>query len=222
MFDLKNTPDKIQNGNATLRIRAAEGETPELLIMDDIGESWEGGIKAVDVRSFLGDNPGKVTARFNSYGGDAFEGIVIHNAFQEHGNVEAVVDGIAYSAASIAALGAKKLTMKEASSFGVHYAWTVVAGNRKDLKAADEWLANVDSHIVSTLQNKSGADEDQANKWLAGTSDGTIFTAAEALEAGLIDEVIPLKKPKEEKPNDHAKHAIALQQKRLRAKLAAR
>lgn len=192
MFDVKSAPQASKE-QTKLKI-SANGN--ELMILDDIGKDFMGnGISAADVTDFLKSRSGdQVTAHFNSFGGDAFEGIVIHNAFVEHGDVTAVIDGIAFSAAAIAASGAGKLIMNEASSFGVHRSWTVAAGNQNQLRAAIDWLDTVDEHQISVFSSKTGASRDQIIQWLDGPGDGTVFSAAQALENGFADEVIPIKK----------------------------
>ena len=200
MFDLKNTPHPIVKASSGKTIKiVAMAETPELMIMDDIGGDMFGdGIDASEVKAFLSKHRStEVVARFNSFGGDAFQGLVMHNAFQEHGNVKAIVDGIAFSAASTAAMGAKTLVMNEASSFGVHRAWTLAMGNQKEMQAAIEWLDQVDQHMIAIIQNRTGAKLEQVEAWVDGTDDGTIFSAQEALDAGFADEIIPLKKQRE-------------------------
>ena len=165
------------------------------MIMDDIGENpFGGGIAAETVKGFLSANQGvEVVARFNSLGGDAFEGLVMHNAIAEHGNVTAIIDGIAFSAASIAAAGANRLVMQEASTFGIHRSWTGAAGNIHALAATIEWLDSVDEHQISIFTARTGRSRDEVVAWLEGTDDGTVFSAAEALAAGFADEVIPIK-----------------------------
>ena len=224
MFNLKAAPRAIVKAaeeSATLCIRAMEGETPELMIMDDIGEDFTGGISAISVKEFLSNHKGsEVKARFNSFGGSAYEGVVMHNAFQEHGNVTAIVDGIAYSAASIAASGAKRLVMQEASDFGIHYSWTIAAGNAQNLRGAIEWLDSVDEKQIAVFMNRTGKDRETIEAWMKGTDDGTIFSANEALEAGFADEVIPLSNRSTERASKmaHGRIAAELKQKLIRSK----
>ena len=214
MFDLKLTPKSIQNAsesNDGMRIYARSGENPEIQIMDDIGEDMFGnGISSKEIVGFLDSHKTQtVKARFNSYGGDAFEGLVIHNAFQQHGNVEATIDGIAFSAASIAASGAKRLLMNEASSFGIHRSWTVAAGNSNNLQAAIEWLESVDNHQINIFANRTGKSIAQVTEWLEGSDDGTVFNASDAVRHGFADEVIPLRNQRETTAAKATNHAFA-------------
>lgn len=143
--------------------------------MDDIGsDNYGGGVSAVDVGDFpKKDRSQPVEARFNFFGGDAYVGLVIHNAFKEHGDVTAIIDGIAFSAASIAAAGAKTLLMRKHSDFGIHRSWTIAAGNRNQLAGVMEWLDSVDLHQIDIFHERRGQDREQIVDWLDGTNEGT-------------------------------------------------
>ena len=83
--------------------------TLEILVYDDIGENfWDGGgVTAKSVKQQLDQAPNysKILLRINSPGGDAFEGVAIYNVLRAQKKpVEVAIDGIAASAASIAAI----------------------------------------------------------------------------------------------------------------------
>lgn len=183
-------PKGLSSEGTSFKILAAH-ETPELRIMDAVGADMFGeGIRATEVRDFLAEYPGNVTARINSFGGDVYEGLAILNAFLDHGNVTGVVDGIAFSAAAILAMGCQELHMNMASDFGIHRAWTITAGNRNELAAAIEWLDLVDQHQIDLFSQKTGASPEQVEQWLNGTDDGTIWSASQAFELGFCDRVL--------------------------------
>ncbi len=204
MFNLSKTPEVIQAASTgSCRIQALDTSTagkPELMIMDYIGEDAYGdGMAATTVKSFLDSHRGQqVVTRWNSFGGDAYEGLVMHNAIAEHGNVTAIIDGIAFSAAAIAVSGAKTVIMQEASDFGIHRSWTGAAGNIHKMAAVIEWLTAADEHQISIYTKRTGESREQIIEWLEGTDDGTIFGSRAALEAGFADEVIPIGKRNEE------------------------
>ena len=200
MFNLSKTPNVIKlaaEHSPQMKIVCVDGDVPEMMVMDYIGEDgWGGGVPASEVIAFSRKHKGKdISVRFNSLGGSAFEGIVMHNALQEHdGKVTAYIDGVAFSAASFAAVGAGRIVMQAASSFGIHRAGTIAIGNAKTFRGVTEWLDAIDAHQVSIFANKTGKDEATVNSWLDGTDDGTLFSADEALAVGFADEVIPLAK----------------------------
>lgn len=218
MFNLSKTPESIKAESAksqSIKIMAMEdGDTPELLIMDRIGKDyWGDGVAAEDVATFLTKHKNtEVKARINSFGGDAYVGLVIHNAFANHGNVTAVVEGIAFSAAAVAAAGAKKLSMFAESDFGIHRAWILAAGNVNELKATIEWLEAIDDHQINIYERRTGADREQIIKWLEGTADGTVFSAQAAFDAGFADEIITPGQQREES-NSSAEKRIAAERR---------
>lgn len=76
-----------------------------------------------------------IELEINSYGGDVFAGIDIMNTLRAHkGNVTLTITGIAASAASIIAMGADKIRMFSNTQLMIHNAWTIVAGNAKELR----------------------------------------------------------------------------------------
>ena len=171
----------------------AAAKDGELRIMDFIGEDMFGtGVSAVSVLDYLQDHKGEpVTARINSQGGDVFEGLAMYNAFLEHGNVTAVIDGLAFSAAAILCMGAKSVQMKKASNFGIHRAWTVAGGNSVALRGVIEWLDVIDSHQMEIFGEKTGLGTDDVKHYLNGSAnDGTVWAAADAVKVGFADKVI--------------------------------
>lgn len=199
-FDIKATPQTVveasQAEGFSIRCMDAGDGPAELMIMDDIGKDpWGDGIAASDVVSFLSSNKGKpVNVKINSFGGSAYEGLVMYNAFLEHdAEITATIQGIAFSAATMPAMGADKLIMSAQSDFGIHRAWTVAGGNQNQLKGVLEWLASVDNHLLDVYEDKTGASREQIENWMDGTDDGTVFNATEALENGFADEVLPSK-----------------------------
>ena len=221
IFNIGKTPKTIKAASekdSALKIVAMEdGEVPELLIMDDIGRDfWGDGIPASEVVNFMARNKGSdVHVRVNSYGGDAYEGLVMHNAFAQHdANVTATVEGIAYSAATIAIGGCSKIQMYNRSDFGIHRAWSFAIGNINAMKAAQEWLESVDEHQIGIFMDKTGEDREKIIEWLEGTDDGTIFNANDALAAGFCDEIIT---PKKDDSSDASKKNKKKASKRIAA-----
>ena len=199
MFNLSRTPNIIAKASESAKrltaVASPQADGPELMIMDYIGQdSFGDGMAATTVKDFLATHRADpVTVRWNSFGGDAYEGLVMHNAFAEHGNVTSIIDGIAFSAAAIAASGSKIIKMQAQSDFGIHRAATSVYGNLNQLRGVIEWLEAVDEHQINAYIAKTGASRDTIIGWLEGTDDGTLFSADEALAAGFADEIIPLR-----------------------------
>jgi len=223
-FNMSVVPQCVKDAaqTSTFRIQCKDdGPTTELLIMDDIGSDWVGeGSTAQGVQSFLAANRHRpIDMKVNSLGGSFYDGLSMFNSLLDHPKeVTATITGIAFSAATLPVMAADKVIMPEASDFGIHRAWVLTMGNATELEDAVDWLKSVDDHAALLYQSKTGATLEQVNAWMDGKSDGTKFTAKEALAAGFCDEVIPIK---EEKPaTAHMARAAALiQQKRIAARL---
>lgn len=157
----------------------------EILIYGDIG--WDNTAKAVDeqLKTFK-DEP--VTVRINSGGGDVYEGIAILNALRGYaGEVTAVIESIAASAASFIAVGiGGKVIARPNAEVMIHKAWTMLAGNADDIDKAKADLARQDVKIAGIYAGKAGGELDD---WLALMSAETWYTAEEAQDSGLVDEV---------------------------------
>ncbi|WP_018024093.1 head maturation protease, ClpP-related [Corynebacterium ulceribovis] len=161
----------------------------EILIYGEIG--WDVTPKAVVEQ--LNGTDGPVTVRIDSYGGDVYAGIAIMNALRRHADtVTVVVDGMAASAASFIAVGGgDRVVMSPNSSMMVHGAWTFADGNATKLSEVADDLAKITENIAGIYGEKSGQSSEY---WLAVMEKDTTYSADEAVEAGLADEVATLEK----------------------------
>lgn len=169
-----------------LEVRAAAADKPaEILIYDEIGY-W--GVTAKDFTKALIDaGEGPIVVRINSPGGDVFDGIAIHNAIKQRGNVTAVVDGVAASAASFIMIAADTVSVHEAAMVFVHKAWGFTVGNEDDHLEQAITLGKIDGVLASMYAEKTGKPVDDMSAVMRAE---TWFTSSEALAAGLVDEVL--------------------------------
>lgn len=156
----------------------------EILMYGTVG--WE--ITAAETIAKLADMTGDVTVRINSYGGDSFEGVAVMNALRHHdGQVTAVIDGVAASAASVIAVGgADRLVMRPGSELMIHDAWTFADGNAADLTKVAGDLERTSQSMAEIYAGKSGGEPDE---WRDMMRAETWFSAQEAVDAGLADAV---------------------------------
>lgn len=127
-----------------------------------------------------------IELEINSYGGDVFLGIDICNTLRGHkGNVTITITGIAASAASIICMGADKIKAYSNTQMMVHNAWTIVAGNAKQLRKAAEDLESIGESVLASYTHR--IDEATAKKLL---DNETYLSAKKAIELGLIDEIV--------------------------------
>lgn len=157
----------------------------DVYIYDEI--SWFG----VSANDFVKDldeiKADTIRLHLNTPGGSVFDGIAIYNALKNHkATVETYIEGLAASSGSIVALAGDKVFMADNAFFMIHEPWTVLVGNSTDLRKTADMLDKITGVMINTYVKASGADEKQVKAWI---EDETWFTAAEAKEAGFVDEI---------------------------------
>jgi ATP-dependent Clp endopeptidase proteolytic subunit ClpP len=174
-------------GRTWCQIQALAGdpETTEILVYDEIG-LW--GVMAQDfVRALQMIVTPKILVRLNSPGGDVFDGLAIYNALRAHpATVQCHVDGLAASVASIIMLAGDTVTAAENSFVMVHQPWSIVVGDSEDMRQMADILDKVSGQIEAMYVAATGQSLETVAEWM---SSETWFTGAEALAAGLVDEL---------------------------------
>lgn len=125
----------------------------------------------------------------NSGGGDVIEGNAIYNVIKGFkGAKTAIIDGMAGSAASYIMLACDTIKAHENAYIFIHNPWVEWAsGNSKDLDKVSEELKKCEQTLVEAYIAKSGKTEEEVR---AAMDAETLFTATEAKEFGLVDEVL--------------------------------
>lgn len=157
---------------------------------------------STSIRGILRANKGKpATLRVSSGGGLAFDGINIHNAFAEHdGPTTGIIESLAASAAAVAVLGTQTIKMNANATFMIHESIGAVAGHAWEIRELLQWMDRLDGAIAETISDKTGLQLATVVNHLKGNGDGTVFNAAEALQAGYIHEIIGKKEPGKTQP----------------------
>ena len=168
---------------------------------------FDGGISADDFKTLLAEHDGRdVTIHLDSEGGIVTDGLACYNAMMEYqGNVTIVVDTLAASIASVMAMAADTLIVKSTAQIMVHRAWCVAAGNALEYRDLADVLEKMDYSIAQTYAERTG---ESAETWMTRMNKDTYFSAEEAVEMGLADEVLYLSK--ERKPAKAEKKPLAL------------
>nr|WP_314074431.1 head maturation protease, ClpP-related [uncultured Roseococcus sp.] len=180
----------------------------ELLIYDVIGDPWDG-VTARDVAGFLAEvPPGPLTVRINSPGGYTDDGMAIYNMLAQRGDVTTVVDGVAASAASIVLMAGGKRQAYASSLVMIHRSWTVTIGNEDDMASALDILRKTDGMMADIY---TGRGSQTVEEYAAAMRAETYYSGAEALAAGLVDQVIEHPEP----PKPAARADTAEIQRRL-------
>ena len=133
----------------------------------------------------------------SSLGGSVLDAVQIHQMFRDHGQVTAHLHGFVASAATIIAMGAKKIVMGEFALFLMHRCtgWVEKWGqlNAEELARAIEELQHdkksletIDQTIANIYVSRCGKKIEDVVAWM---EQAEWVTAATCLERGLIDEI---------------------------------
>jgi ATP-dependent Clp protease, protease subunit len=189
----------------TFRAALQSDGTLELLVYEEIGENfWSGGgVTAKTVKQQI-DQAGPHTAiavRVNSPGGDAFEGVAIHNLLRAQGKpVNVYVDGIAASAASIIAMAGDTRVMGSNAMMMIHNAMSSCFGYADDMRKMADTLDRVSSSIRQTYIDRAGLTADHAKELMDAES---WLSAQDCVAEGLATGIA------EDDENDDAAMALA-------------
>jgi ATP-dependent protease ClpP protease subunit len=191
-------------GRPNLRIEAHDDAPTDLLLYDEIG--WFG-INAQDVAEVLAGVTGDLNVRINSPGGSAFDGIAIYNLLADHdGRVTVTVDGLAASAASFIAQAGDWLVMNRASQMMIHCGSGLCLGNAQDMAEMVEMLNRLDDTLAGIYADRAGGD---VEGWLSAMRAETWYSAAEAVDAKLADEMAPSRKKRGDEDDEPAEEMAA-------------
>jgi len=164
-----------------------KGNTLELLVYDDIGEGWFGGVTSKDVIKELKADSDDINVRINSPGGDIFEGFAIFNALaRDERQVTVDIDSVAASAASVIAMAGDEIRIAPNAMVMIHNAWTWSMGDSRELRRVAELLDQIGDNIAQTYVDRSSLSASEVREAMDAE---TWYTADEAVAAGLADSV---------------------------------
>lgn len=165
----------------------------DVIVASDADAEWMGGVSAETIVKQIRESTGPITLRINSPGGDVFAARSVQAAIEAYaGEVVAYVDGYAASAASLIAVAADRCVMAQGGFMMIHKAWTIAVGNADDMLAQGALLEKIDGTLAETYAAKAGGE---GSTFVDLMRAETWFTAQEAVDAGLADE-IAAKSPK--------------------------
>lgn len=178
------SPRQAQGDGAWYRIVNTAGMA-EVYLYDEIG-GW--GITAAEfVAEFKALGPRPVDLHLNSPGGDVFDGVAIYTALVQHpADVTVHVDGIAASAASFIACAGTRVVMAKPATLMIHDAWGLCVGNADDMRSTGDLLDKLSTTIAGIYADRTGGEPAD---WRATMRGEAWYNAAEAVAAGLADEI---------------------------------
>lgn len=154
-------------------------------IFDEIG-FW--GVNAAAFQRELAQvSASEITVNLSSPGGEIFEGIAIYNALRTHpANVTVRVSALAASIASVIAQAGDKIVMLSGAQMMIHEGSGLCMGNAAEMQQMAELLDRQSDNIATIYAERAGGT---AGEWRTRMRAETWFSAQEAVDAGLADEV---------------------------------
>ncbi len=200
-----------------------------LFIYDEIG-GW--GIWAEDVIRFVrAVQPiQNLTMRFHSPGGDIQVGAAITgflSSAREMGMIKeimSVVDGACYSVSTYICMVGERVSMSELGLWLLHKPTATLTDTSDGLRAAAATVDALEQIENQSLATRSGNTVEQIAQWVdgEGSSDGTMFTAQQALEAGFVDEIVqPINFEQTEREFSESVQAVRGAEQYARSKITA-
>lgn len=169
-----------------------------LFLKGEVGSRWSGNFTS-DMVNWILDKykDSEVHVLINSLGGYTHEGLTISSLFKIHGNVHVHFIGQSASAATIAAMGAKKITIDADAMFLVHRCsgvvleWAYMNTAQidefiKKLEKQKEEQSTIDTVVANLYAKRCKKSKEELLQLM---SKDTWLTAREALEWGFVDEI---------------------------------
>ena len=168
----------------------------EILIYGIIGDDWmDEGITATSFKrqmDALNADPTceSIKIRINSPGGYISDGLAIVNTIKDSKKpVHTVNDGFAFSMAAPILMAGKTVSAARNSLIMIHNAWGSLTGNSKELEGELENMQKIDEVLAQSIADRSGKSLQEIQERFFDFKDHTL-TAQEALDEGMIDEVL--------------------------------
>ena len=163
---------------------------------DEILSATYNGMKA----NLEGHETEDIELHINSKGGDVFEGMAMLGLLKEHtGQKTALVQGICASAATLPLFAMDTVKAQETSMFLFHKSATMAYGHSEDLEKQAAELKTIDQTIIDLYLKKFKGTEEELIELLEADK---LISAKQALEYGLIDEIVADVPDKEEEPDE--------------------
>lgn len=148
--------------------------------------------------SLLNQYPGKpVDVLIDSTGGSLAHGLSIAAAFRNHGEVSAHLRGMSASAATIAAMGAKHISIEPDGLFLVHkvmmsfFDWSTHNADtlQKYIEALTEQKKDLETLDASVAATYAARCKKPVNELLDLMKEGKWLSAQQAMDWGFVDEI---------------------------------
>jgi len=199
-FAMRGTPPA--DGADWFRIVNAKtkSEATKVYIYDEIGY-W--GTSAKDFAALLNEiDSDQIELHLNSPGGSVFDGLAIYASLKNHkATVTAIVDGLAASAASFILQAADTRMSTRNAQVMIHDATAYAGGNAEQMRKAADLLDRVSDNIADIYAVRSGQGTITSWRDIMRAGDEW-YSGNEALDAGLVDEVVDNPEEDEDEPEE--------------------
>ena len=149
--------------------------------------------KGFNEHEFLEDfrkipSDGALEISINSFGGAVYTALSIYTLLKAHeGQITFRIDGAAMSAATIiTSVPGAKVIMPKGAMMMIHKVSSFAVGNTDDLRKAADDMEKLEQNIIDIYAEKTGKSIEEIK---AKVEAETYFTAEEAVEFGLADEI---------------------------------
>ena len=181
----------MQTNNKFWNVKT-DGSKSHIDLFGYVGGSkeWNYGFNEEDflkeIREIPEDNALEIS--INSFGGSVYTALSIYSLLKAHkGEITFRVDGAAMSAATIiTSVPNAKVIMPKGSMMMIHKVSTYVQGNTDDLRKTADDMEQLENNILDIYAEKTGKPVDEIKPVVDAE---TFFTAAQAVEFGLADEL---------------------------------
>lgn len=150
------------------------------------GMIGEGEAKATNLAAFLRANPGHAEVVINSVGGHAFEGAAMLAEIGRHGNVTVRIEGVAASAASLAAMGGREIVIDRDATFMLHDPSGFTFGPADDHRKTAKTLDKLSETYAAAYARNSGNSLALVRDWMRAE---TWLDAEEAVALNFADRI---------------------------------
>lgn len=165
------------------------GTYAEVYIYDEISSYW--GIGAAEfIAELAAVKAPQITLHLNSPGGDVFDGIAIMEGLRNHpATITVKIDALAASIASVIAMAGDRIVVGRNAQMMVHDASGGCWGNADDMAQMHRMLDRTSDIIAGAYADRAGGE---VADWRATMKAETWYSAQQAVDAGLADEVAAL------------------------------
>lgn len=160
-------------------------EAPKLYVFGTIGGYDNDSTDFVQAVHSLAADP--IDVHINSPGGFVYDGVAMYEALKAHpADVNVHIDGLAASAASFLAQAGSSISIATAGRMMIHDAQGLGIGSPADMREYADLLDAVSDDISGIYAERAGG---KPGDWRAAMSATTWYSASQAVDAGLADQV---------------------------------